>query len=245
MLHVPDDSVVVLVDFQTRLMPVIHEGSSVVTQAVRLARIAQILGVPVMGTEQSPVQLGRNVPEIKELCSHTVVKDHFDACAEGWSRPCRTGATASSSPVARRTCACCKQRSGCCAAAAKSRWSAMPWGRVGRSTGTRGSPGSGRRGANRDGRDDRVRMAGFQPPSAFSRGAAPDQVSRGARALTGTAFPGAGCANLGMSAHWRRQVWQAGCRRSWAESSRRRATRRRIVRERLVATLRARDDSSR
>ena len=74
MLHVPDDSVVVLVDFQTRLMPVIHEGSSVVTQAVRLARIAQILGVPVMGTEQSPVQLGRNVPEIKELCSHTVVR---------------------------------------------------------------------------------------------------------------------------------------------------------------------------
>ena len=83
MLHVPDDSVVVLVDFQTRLMPVIHEGVFVVTQAVRLARIAQIVGVPVMGTEQSPVQLGRNVPDIKELCSSTVVKDHFDACAEG------------------------------------------------------------------------------------------------------------------------------------------------------------------
>lgn len=83
MLHVSDDSVVVLVDFQTRLMPVIHDGVAVVTQAVRLARIAQILEVPVMGTEQSPVQLGRNVPEIKELCSNTVVKDHFDACAEG------------------------------------------------------------------------------------------------------------------------------------------------------------------
>ncbi|VWB57749.1 isochorismatase [Burkholderia lata] len=83
MLHVSDDSVIVLVDFQTRLMPVIHDGVAVVTQAVRLARIAQILEVPVMGTEQSPVQLGRNVPEIKELCSNTVVKDHFDACAEG------------------------------------------------------------------------------------------------------------------------------------------------------------------
>ncbi|AOJ31776.1 isochorismatase family protein [Burkholderia metallica] len=83
MLHVPDDSVVVLVDFQTRLMPVIHEGEAVVMQAVRLAHIAQILDVPVMGTEQSPVQLGRNVPDIKALCSSTVVKDHFDACAEG------------------------------------------------------------------------------------------------------------------------------------------------------------------
>jgi len=82
-LHVSDDSVVVLVDFQTRLMPVIHDGVSVVTQAVRLARIAQILGVPVMGTEQSPVQLGRNLPDIKDLCSNTVVKDHFDACADG------------------------------------------------------------------------------------------------------------------------------------------------------------------
>ncbi|KER67721.1 isochorismatase [Burkholderia cepacia] len=83
MLHVSDDSVIVLVDFQARLMPAIHEGVSVVAQAVRLARIAQIVGVPVMGTEQSPVQLGRNVPEIKELCANTVVKDHFDACAEG------------------------------------------------------------------------------------------------------------------------------------------------------------------
>ncbi|MDS0856539.1 isochorismatase family protein [Burkholderia pseudomultivorans] len=83
MLHVSDDSVLVLVDFQSRLMPVIHEGPSVVAQAVRLARIAQLLGVPVVGTEQSPLQLGRNVSDIKDLCSDTVVKDHFDACADG------------------------------------------------------------------------------------------------------------------------------------------------------------------
>ncbi|KWI53859.1 isochorismatase [Burkholderia pseudomultivorans] len=83
MLHVSDDSVLVLVDFQARLMPVIHEGPSVVEQAVRLARIAQLVGVPVVGTEQSPLQLGRNVPDVKDLCSDTLVKDHFDACADG------------------------------------------------------------------------------------------------------------------------------------------------------------------
>ncbi|EDT40016.1 isochorismatase hydrolase [Burkholderia ambifaria MEX-5] len=83
MLHVPDDSVLVLVDFQTRLMPAIHDGAPVVAQAVRLGRIARIFEVPVIGTEQSPLRLGESVSEIKGLCSDTVAKDHFDACADG------------------------------------------------------------------------------------------------------------------------------------------------------------------
>ena len=244
MLHVPDDPVVVLVDFQTRLMPVIHEGSSVVTQAVRLARIAQILGVPVMGTEQIPRPVG---PERTgdQGCARTPSSRTISTRARRvWSRPCRTGATASSSPVARRTCACCKQRSGCCAAAAKSRWSAMPWGRVGRSTGTRDRParGGGVQIAT-------VEMIGFEWLGSSRHPRFREVlrlINRESRrsCADGNSVSGAGCANLGMSAHWRRQVWQAGCRRSW-RNPRRRATRRRIVRERLVATLRARDDSSR
>jgi nicotinamidase-related amidase len=83
MLHTISESVVVLVDFQPRLMPAIHEGASVVAQAVRLARIAQGLDVPVIGTEQAPLALGENVQEIKSLCSRTVVKHHFDATADG------------------------------------------------------------------------------------------------------------------------------------------------------------------
>ncbi|RQZ17796.1 isochorismatase family protein [Burkholderia sp. Bp9031] len=83
MLHVPDDSVLVLVDFQPRLMPAIHDGTLVVAQAVRLGRIARIFEVPVIGTEQSPLRLGENVSDLKELCSETVAKDHFDACADG------------------------------------------------------------------------------------------------------------------------------------------------------------------
>ncbi|WDR91052.1 isochorismatase family protein [Burkholderia ambifaria] len=83
MLHVPDDSVLVLVDFQTRLMPAIHDGASVAAQAVRLGWIARIFEVPVIGTEQSPLRLGESVSEIKGLCSDTVAKDHFDACTDG------------------------------------------------------------------------------------------------------------------------------------------------------------------
>ncbi|HKT97916.1 MAG TPA: isochorismatase family protein [Paraburkholderia sp.] len=83
MLHTTSGSVVVLVDLQTRLMPAIHEGASVVAQAVRLGRIAQGLDVPIVGTEQTPDALGENAKEIKSLCSSTVVKHHFDATAAG------------------------------------------------------------------------------------------------------------------------------------------------------------------
>lgn len=83
MLHTLEASAVVLVDLQTRLMPAIHEGAAVVAQAVRLGRIAQVLDVPVIGTEQRPLWLGENVEDIKALCSNTVAKEHFDATAEG------------------------------------------------------------------------------------------------------------------------------------------------------------------
>ena len=83
MLHAIESSALVLVDLQARLMPVIHEGTLVVSQAVRLGKIAQVLGVPVLGTEQTPRHLGRNDETIKGLCSRTVVKHHFDATADG------------------------------------------------------------------------------------------------------------------------------------------------------------------
>ena len=78
-----DRSVVVLVDFQQRLMPAIHDGATVVAQALVLARIARLLDVPVLGTEQNPQGLGGNVPELRELCARTLAKMHFDACQDG------------------------------------------------------------------------------------------------------------------------------------------------------------------
>ncbi|WP_321934786.1 MULTISPECIES: isochorismatase family protein [unclassified Paraburkholderia] len=83
MLHSHSESIVVLIDLQTRLMPAIHESASVVAQAVRLGRIARELDVPVIGTEQNPDSLGENAKEIKDLCTMTVAKHHFDATADG------------------------------------------------------------------------------------------------------------------------------------------------------------------
>jgi nicotinamidase-related amidase len=76
-------SVLVLIDLQKKLMPAIHAGNEVVAQCVRLAEIATLLEVPVIGTEQNPAGLGQNVEEVRQLCEWTVSKTHFDACADG------------------------------------------------------------------------------------------------------------------------------------------------------------------
>jgi nicotinamidase-related amidase len=73
----------VLVDYQERLMPMIHAGASVVERARRLAKVADLLGIPVVGTEQNPDKLGANVPAIRQRCASTLSKMHFDACADG------------------------------------------------------------------------------------------------------------------------------------------------------------------
>lgn len=78
-----ENCVLVLVDYQQRLMPAIHEGERVVAEAVRLADVARELGIPVIGTEQNPQGLGPNVAAIRERCEATVEKMHFDACADG------------------------------------------------------------------------------------------------------------------------------------------------------------------
>ena len=78
-----EDSQLVLVDYQSRLMPSIHEGDLVVRNAMRLARIAQILQVPVWGTEENPEGLGENPPALKALCRKTLAKMSFSAVADG------------------------------------------------------------------------------------------------------------------------------------------------------------------
>jgi nicotinamidase-related amidase len=74
---------VVLVDYQQRLLPVIHRGAEAVAHAARLADIARILGIPVVGTEQNPRGLGPNDDAVRRRCDETLSKMHFDACADG------------------------------------------------------------------------------------------------------------------------------------------------------------------
>lgn len=94
MLLDADDSQLVLVDYQTRLMPVIFENELVIANAVRLARMAEVMQAPVWATEQNPDKLGPNVPALQSVieaaAGRTLAKMHFSAVADGlgeWLRP--------------------------------------------------------------------------------------------------------------------------------------------------------------
>ncbi len=78
-----DESQLLLVDYQERLMPSIHEREAVLLNAARLGRMAQMLGVPAWGTEENSSRLGPNPPELRALCRKTLEKMHFSACADG------------------------------------------------------------------------------------------------------------------------------------------------------------------
>ena len=83
MLLEADDSQLVLVDYQAKLMPVIHEADAVLGNAMRLCRMAQLLDVPSWATEQNPARLGANPAELRSLCRKTLGKMHFSGAAEG------------------------------------------------------------------------------------------------------------------------------------------------------------------
>ncbi|RTL50737.1 MAG: isochorismatase family protein [Bradyrhizobiaceae bacterium] len=73
-------STLILVDYQSRLMPAIHLAPEVLANAKRLLDIAAMLDVPVVFTEQNPDGLGRTVPEF-DVARHALAhKMTFDAC---------------------------------------------------------------------------------------------------------------------------------------------------------------------
>jgi len=90
------DSQLVLVDYQSQLMPVMHEGDAVLRNGVRLAQMAHLLKVPTWGTEQNPERLGHNHVEISEVCRRTLAKMSFGACEEGLGEVLRPQASAPS-----------------------------------------------------------------------------------------------------------------------------------------------------
>jgi nicotinamidase-related amidase len=74
-------SALLVIDFQAKLMPAIHEGGVVVENAKRLLQAAGLVDVPVLFTEQNPKGLGATVPGLAD--AHTVShKMFFDACRE-------------------------------------------------------------------------------------------------------------------------------------------------------------------
>lgn len=83
MLLDANDCQLVLVDYQARLMPAIHEAPLVLANAQRLGQMARLVQVPVWGTEQNPAKLGPNDPALRALCLKTLSKMRFSAADEG------------------------------------------------------------------------------------------------------------------------------------------------------------------
>jgi len=74
-----DRSALLIVDFQSRLMPAIDGGSAAMANARRLIDAAEMFGVPVVITEQNPGGLGATVPELRCDAARTEHKMTFDA----------------------------------------------------------------------------------------------------------------------------------------------------------------------
>jgi len=76
------DSMVLLVDMQTGLLPAIHDGEALVARVHRLLSAAQALGVPVVATEHCADKIGATDPRLAGLAQQVLHKVHFDATRE-------------------------------------------------------------------------------------------------------------------------------------------------------------------
>jgi nicotinamidase-related amidase len=83
-----DDTGLLVVDVQQKLMPLISGQRRLIWNIGRLIRGAQALGVPVAGTEQYPQGLGPTVPELAALIGPMPDKLAFScgACGEVFAR---------------------------------------------------------------------------------------------------------------------------------------------------------------
>lgn len=79
-----ENSVLVIVDIQERLAPVMSERQKVIDNCLHLIGISKLLKIPVVLTEQYPKGLGPTVNEIQEalLSYEPIEKITFNCCGE-------------------------------------------------------------------------------------------------------------------------------------------------------------------
>ena len=82
MLLTTDNAVLLLIDLQQKLVPVIADGETMVARSVRLAEAAQLLDVPVRATEQYPAGLGPTVAPLAAYPRETLPKRTFSATGD-------------------------------------------------------------------------------------------------------------------------------------------------------------------
>ena len=77
------DTVLVVIDVQEKLVPLIPGFDRIVWNIGRLIDGCKILGVPVLGTEQYPKGLGGTVRELVDRTGPLTAKLNFSCCACG------------------------------------------------------------------------------------------------------------------------------------------------------------------
>ena len=80
----PENTVLVLIDFQERLFPVMSDKEKLLNNVAKLTRGALALELPIIVTEQYPKGLGPTIPEIKSLIPNfkAIEKTCFSCCDE-------------------------------------------------------------------------------------------------------------------------------------------------------------------
>jgi nicotinamidase-related amidase len=92
----PQDTGLLVIDVQEKLLPKIHDAASLVRNIAFLIDAARLLGLPIQATEQYPKGLGPTAPELaRRLSGPLPDKREFSACAvvsvvDGFRRQART-----------------------------------------------------------------------------------------------------------------------------------------------------------
>ena len=79
-----ENTVLLLIDFQERLFPVMHDKEKLLNNVAKLTKGALALEIPIIVTEQYPKGLGPTIPEIKGLIPgyKALEKTCFNCCDE-------------------------------------------------------------------------------------------------------------------------------------------------------------------
>ncbi len=76
------DTMVLLVDMQTGLLPAIADHQALIQRTACLLQAAQLMGVPVIATEHYADKIGPTDPALRRWVDHVIHKTHFDATRE-------------------------------------------------------------------------------------------------------------------------------------------------------------------
>jgi nicotinamidase-related amidase len=77
-----ENTVLVIIDVQEKLVRAMYEKETLLNNMEKLIRGMQVLGIPIIVSEQNPERLGRTVPEVAELLPdlQPIPKLSFSCC---------------------------------------------------------------------------------------------------------------------------------------------------------------------